>query len=442
MNTVQEYIDTVEPISTKRTYKAIVDCNSFYCSCERLFRPDLANKPVVVLSNNDGCIISRTDEAKRLGVEMAGPYFLMKPLIEKYGVATFSSNYNLYGDLSRRVMDTLRSIVPSVEVYSVDEAFVDLDGIDEKDIPAFALQIRHRIEQWTGIPVSVGVAPTKTLAKVANHIAKKNKLATNCVHSLRTHDDIYQALVGTRVNGIWGVGRANSEKLLELGITNAWQLREVPIHWATKHFGGVVGTRLIRELRGEPCIEMNDPLETKKMIATTRMFGDAVNSLTHIKEAVATYVARAAEKLRRQHSAASVVQVFVVPKEPVNNGRYRHGPSLSASFTLPIATSTTNDLIKPAVELATQLFENGRWYKKAGVILSGLVPENALQANLFETSGKDNRKLMHMMDNVNFSMRDDVLKFAATGTDRNWKMRQELRSGRFTSRWNELALVR
>jgi len=220
-----------------RRYFAIVDCNSFYCSCERLFRPELMKKPVVVLSNNDGCIISRSDEAKDLGVKMAGPYFLAKPLIEKYDVATFSSNYNLYGEMSNRVMETLRFLVgrKRVEVYSVDEAFVDLSMINPENIAEHALHIRKTVEQWTGISVSVGVAPTKTLAKIANHIAKKNKAATKCVTTLMNVEDIKNVLKRTRVNGIWGVGNAYAEKLINWGITSAWELSNMPEEWAHKH---------------------------------------------------------------------------------------------------------------------------------------------------------------------------------------------------------------
>ena len=423
--------------------RAIVDCNSFYCSAERVFRPDLLNKPVVVLSNNDGCIISRSDEAKAFGVGMAGPYFLAKPLIDKHQIATFSSNYNLYGDMSMRVMDTLRTLSPSVEVYSVDEAFLDLGHIDAKDIADYSLHIRETVEQWTGISVSIGVAPTKTLAKMANNIAKKDKKASNCVSVLSTQQEQRIALQQTRVSGIWGVGRAYADKLLNMGIISAWELRNMSEEWAYKHLGGVVGARLIKELRGEPCIEMKNPLETKKMIATTRMFGEPVNNIEAVKEAIATYTSRAAEKLRRQQSAASTVSIFMVTKEQDHNIDFNYGASIGSHVNLPAATSITHELIKPALRLVDRLYETGTWYKKAGVMLSGLVPDDSIQANLFSSETKNgSRLLMGMIDNVNFSMRNDVLKFAASGTTRDWKMRQELRSPRYTSRWDELFEVR
>jgi DNA polymerase V len=421
--------------------KAIVDCNNFYCSCERLFQPALWNKPVVVLSNNDGCIVSRSDEAKKLGVEMAGPYFMAKPLIEKHGVAVFSSNYNLYGDLSWRVMETLRIMLgkKNVEVYSVDEAFLDLSLFPENELQKIAKQIRETVEQWTGVKVSVGVAPTKVLAKLANRLSKKNKEKTSCVTVLDNEEKIIDALRITPVGDIWGVGRQYAQKLKEQwGIYDALQLRNVSEEFATTYLGGVVGARLVRELKGDPSKEMEHELVTKKMIATTRMFGSPVGDIADIKEAVATYTSRAAEKLRRQHGAASVISVFVVAREESHSTNFR-GATHGNHITLPAATSFTNELIKPAVELVDKLYEKGKLYKKAGVILSGIVPDHSIQGNLFLSENKNcGRKLMDMIDNINFSQRDDVLKFAASGTTRDWKMRQELRSPRYTTRWDEL----
>lgn len=421
--------------------KAIVDCNSFYCSCERLFRPDLKNKPVVVLSNNDGCIVSRSDEAKQIGVQMAGPYFMARPLIEKHDVAVFSSNYTLYGDLSWRVMETLRVIAgeTNVEVYSVDEAFVALPAMTARGAEEYALYIRQTVEQWTGISVSVGVAPTKTLAKAANYLAKKNKSKTNCITALVTLQQQHAALQSIRVNNLWGIGGAYASKLINMGITSAWELRNMSDQWAHAQMGGVTGVRVVRELRGEASIEMKDPLKTKKMIASTRMFGSPVNDIVSIKEAIATYTSLAAQKLRRQYCAARTISIFIVPKEEDHSIDFQHGPVNSTYTTLAFATSVTNELIKPAVALVDRLYQSGRFYKKAGVMLSELVPDTSIQGNLFvpETKNKG-RFLMDMMDNINFSMRNDMLKFAASGTDRNWKMRQEKRSPRYTTRWEEM----
>ena len=425
--------------------RAIVDCNSFYCSCERLFRPDLENKPVVVLSNNDGCIISRSDEAKAFGIAMAGPYFKAKPLIEKHGVATFSSNYNLYGDLSWRVMETLRQLVgeDNVEVYSVDEAFLNLDFVAKSNLDEFALHIRETVEAWTGIKVSVGVAPTKVLAKVANRLSKKNKAATQCVIVLDTKQKIDEALKKTSVDDVWGVGYQYAEKLKRWQIYTAYDLSIKDIGWASKQLGGVVGARLVRELKGIVSTVMEEQLTEKKMIATTRMFGEPVSDIKSIKEAVATYVSRAAEKLRRQNGAAKMISVFLVAKEENHNATFNRGVTISSYTTLEQATSFTNELIKPAVEMAERLFEKGRVYKKAGVMLSKIVPDTSVQGNLFLPDTKNRSKLlMDMIDNINFSQRNDILKFASSGTERNWKMQQNFHSPKYTSRWDELCLVK
>ncbi|NBT15290.1 MAG: Y-family DNA polymerase [Chitinophagia bacterium] len=403
------------------TMFAIVDCNSFYCSCERLFKPHLNSRPVVVLSNNDGCIISRTDEAKRLGIDMGTPLFESRQLLQQHDVAVFSSNYHLYGDMSMRVMDTLRvmtdhAIHRCVEVYSVDEAFVDLSHLPVDALQAFAETLRDTVVQWTGIPVSIGIAPTKVLSKVANRLAKKNKQATRCVMVLNKEDLLQEALERTDVADLWGIGRKYARKLKEL-----------------------YGVRMIKELNGEPCIQLKDPLEKKKVIATTRMFGKPVFDLQPLKEAIATFTSRAAEKLRRQYSAASSIDVFVVTNGAVGKPYVYDPQSHHRYFTLLRPTSDTAELIHAAIPLISSLYRPGTRYVKAGVMLGGIVPDDALQGDLFAPVDKQrNRALMQALDNINFSMRDDMVKFVASGLTRNWKMRQEMRSGRFTTRWEEL----
>lgn len=423
--------------------KAIVDCNSFYCSCEEVFRPHLQSKPVVVLSNNDGCIISRSDEAKALGVGMAGPFFMAKPLIEKHNVAVFSSNYNLYGDISWRVMEVLKQTVgeEAVEVYSVDEAFLHLDHYSPDQLQSLSVYLRDTIQQWTGIRVSVGVGPTKTLAKIANRLAKQDKRASGCITILETEEKVIRALKQTKVGCVWGVGSRYADKLTQLGINTAWDLRNMHEEWARKNLGGVVGVRLVRELRGQHAIEMKDQLEKKKMIATTRMFGSTVTALKDIKEAIATYAARAAEKLRRQQGAASVISIFLITQEKIDGPGFKHGLTVSSFTTLPQPTAMTQELIKPAVNMAERLYQPGKRYKKAGVILSGIVPDTAIQANLFAQQKSIGRFLMEQIDNINFSMRGDVVKFASSGTKRDWKMQQAYHSPRYTTRWNELCEV-
>ncbi len=377
---------------------------------------------------------------------MAGPYFMAKPVIEKYDVAVFSSNYNLYGDLSWRVMETLRMLIGkrNVEVYSVDEAFLDMSMFPIEELETISRQIRKTVEQWTGIKVSIGVAPTKVLAKVANRLSKKEKEKTGCVVVLDTEEKIKQALEITPVGDVWGVGYQYAKKLKDQWfIDDALQLSKMSEEFGKTHLGGVVGARLIRELNGISSKQMEDELVNKKMIATTRMFGSPVDNINDIKEAVATYTSRAAEKLRRQHSAAKVISVFVVAKEENHTVSFNRGVTHSNYTTLPVATSFTNELIKPAVALVDTLYKKGTLYKKAGVMLSGIVPDTSIQGNLFLPNIKNNeRLLMDMIDNINFSQRDDVLKFAASGTTRNWKMRQELRSKRYTTRWEELCEVK
>ena len=422
--------------------KAIVDCNSFYCSCERVFRPDLWNKPVVVLSNNDGCIVSRTDEAKKLGVGMAAPYYQNKDVIEKNEVAVFSSNYNLYGDLSMRVMDTLRNLVgeDKVEVYSVDEAFLDLSIVPDEQIYTVAKEIKETVELWTGIKVSIGVAPTKVLAKVANRLSKKNKTQTECIMVLDSCEKITEALRRTTVEDIWGVGHRYATRLKQLwSIYDGLQLRNMNEEWARINLGGVVGVRLIKELKGEQTIEMKDPLEQKKMIATTRMFGKPVSELNDLKEAVATYTSRAAEKLRRQYCAAKFIDVFVVTNNYKGN-HYQYNPQTQHIHTrLLQATSHTNELIRNAVPLVEKLYHRGSKYLKAGVMLGGLVPDESIQGNIFKNNSQNHQRLlMEAMDNINVSIRGDAVKYVASGLNRNWKMRQEMRSKRYTTRWEEL----
>lgn len=427
--------------------QAIVDCNSFYCACERLFQPQLQHAPVVVLSNNDGCIVSRSDEAKQLGISMAVPYFQAKELIEKNKVHAFSSNYHLYGDLSWRVMETMRQLVPPgcVEVYSVDEAFVNLAHVPIDDLQDYCVSLKKKIETWTGISVSIGVGPNKVLSKVANRLAKKNKLLTGCVVILNDSKKIQTALQKTPIDDVWGIGYSYSEKLKTYGIHNAYTLSIKDLSWGKRFLGGVPGMKLIRELKGMHSHDMQAPRTSKKMIATTRMFGRNVSEWQEIEEALATYATRTAEKLRRQHSAAYGVSVFLLKKTPpqAEVAHYHHGRQVSGYVKLDNPTNLTPDIIKAVVALGKSLYEQGELYKKAGVILSDFVPDNALQTNLFVAPKDQNRKkLMNVIDNMNAAFRDDILKFGTSGTQKNWKMRSERRSKRYTTRWDELCLVR
>jgi DNA polymerase V len=428
---------------------ALVDCNSFYCSCERLFRPDLENNPVVVLSNNDGCVIARSDEAKLAGIKMGAPYFQCKALIEEKKVAVFSSNYQLYGELSLRVMDTLRELLgeKKVEVYSIDEAFLQLDKIPQNELNQFAANLKERVEKWTGIRVSVGVAPTKVLSKLANRLSKKNKTDSKGVLVLRDATEIETAMRETEIGEVWGIGYQYAEKLRQLGIMDAYSFSQLPEPWVQKNLGGVVGVRLHRELNGQACIDFKNPLEQKKMIGSSRMFGRPVYELQDIREAVASYLARAAEKLRRQNSAATELEVYIVAADE-NKFTY-HPKKFSSSIRLPRPCSGTNELIQVALPIVDALYQGKRKYLKAGVQLSGLVPQYSLQENLFQPVEDKNRarltsnqKLMNALDNINFSQGADTIHFASTGIKPTWKMKQEKMSPRYTTSWEELREVR
>ena len=427
--------------------QAIIDCNSFYCSCERLFQPKLQHIPVVVLSNNDGCIVSRSDEAKALGINMAIPFFQAKELIEKNKIVAFSSNYHLYGDLSWRVMETMRQLLPPgcVEVYSVDEAFVDLKHIAPDALQEYCSMLKNKIETWTGISVSIGVGPNKVLSKIANRLAKKNKIQTGCIVILNDTKKVQAALQKTPIEDVWGIGYSYSEKLKTYGVHTAYALSIKDLSWGKRFLGGITGIKLIRELKGMHSHDMQTPRTEKKMIATTRMFGRDVSTWQEIEEALATYATRTTEKLRRQHSAAYGISVFLLKRAPINPAQthYDRGRQVSSYTKLDNPTQLTPDIIKAVVALGKSLFEEGEIYKKAGVILSDFVPDNALQTNLFVAPADQRRqKLMNVIDNMNAAFRDDILKFGTSGTHKNWKMRSEHRSKRYTTRWDELCLVR
>jgi len=420
--------------------KAIIDCNSFYASCERAFQPHLTGKPIVVLSNNDGCIVARNDEAKALGIPMGEPYFMAKELCEQKGVSVFSSNYALYGDLSRRVMETIASVYPDIEVYSIDECFLDLDEKYIGDLGAFGRTITQRVLQCTGIPVSIGIAPTKVLSKVANRLSKKDKPKYKGVYVIQAAHEIEDALRRTKVGDVWGVGWNSVKKLHDMGIDTAYKLSRMSEAWAHKHMGGVVGVRLIKELNGTPCREQARGLDHKQHIASTRSFGRPVTTLVELKEAIATYTSRAAEKLRSQKSAAAGIYVFAKTDKHDERYEYFKGGKYTA---LPYATDSTNELIKYAIRAAEEIYRDGLRYKKAGVMLSALVPQGSIQQHLFEINNDDprNKAISKALDEINKRMGIDTINFAANGVNTNWKMRSELRSPCYTTKWSDIRVI-
>lgn len=417
---------------------ALVDCNNFYVSCERVFDPRLEHKPVVVLSNNDGCVIARSQEVKDLGVRMGTPAFEMRPLVQKHGVRCLSSNYTLYGDMSGRVMDVLTMHAPAVEIYSIDEAFLDLDGVADR--VNFGRELKKTVRQWTGIPVAIGIAETKTLAKVANKVGKKHAVHAGVLDftalSVRERDSILESV---DVADVWGVGFAHAPRLHAEGIKTAKQFRDADRRWIKAQMG-VCGLRTVLELGGVNCLPLELVPPLRKGITSSRSFSELVTTEAALVEAVATYVTRAAEKLRRYRLAANALSVFV------QTNRFREQDaqySNSAGFTLPCPSSDTSELISLATRGIRRIFREGYRYKKAGVMLTDLVPEATAQLPLFDDRDRiRRRKLMTAIDEVNAKMGSGILFFAAQGIEQPWKMRRGKLSPNYTSQWDELMSVR
>ncbi len=417
---------------------ALVDCNNFYASCERVFNPKMIDKPIVVLSNNDGMIIARSKEAKELGIEMGVPLFKIQDKIRRNGIAVFSSNYTLYGDLSERVMSTLENFSPDVEIYSIDEAFLNLQGFEHEDLDIYAKKIRDTVKQWTGIPVSVGIGPTKTLAKLANRLAKKSKKA-NGVLNLYNSPYLKQAQQRTKVGDIWGVGRKYSKLLKNHGINTAYELSLADDRWIKKRMT-VMGLRTVLELRGTPCIELDYSPAPKKAIVSSRSFGRLTDSYQDISEAVSTYLTIAANKMRKQKSAAHLLSVFLRTNPFKNDLPQYHNGVLCE---LPVPTDSTSELLDYAHKGLKQIFKEGYKYQKAGVMLSGLVPYDHSQYALFDTiNRKKMNKLTIIIDEINEKFGRDTLFYASAGIKKRWSMRREKMSPKYTTSWKELPVVK
>ena len=405
--------------STQYTKKiGLVDCNSFYVSCERLFNPKIRRKPVVVLSNNDGCIISRSNEAKALGIKMGEPYFKAKDIIIKNNVNVFSSNYSLYGDLSRRVMRTLKRFNSDIEVYSIDEAFMDLSNFSDKEIEEVGKEIRSTVLKWTGIPTSIGIAKTKTLSKVANHIAKKTKAGVTSLIGIENLDPILEKV---EINDVWGVGRQLTKFYQKNGIYNAKQLKNKSNTWIKK-CSNVLSSRTAMELRGISCIELEKTTSKRKSCVVSRSFGKRVENFQELKEAVASYCLNASEKLRSENLVAKALTVFVRTSPFQRNFGYY---SNSKTIDFPIATNNSIETVKTAITILESIYKNGYKYQKAGVMFSGLSDENSKE-NLF-ASEKDEKinKLMRSIDKTNFRFGRRTLSIASAGIRKKWFMKRE-----------------
>ncbi|WP_272165246.1 translesion error-prone DNA polymerase V subunit UmuC [Vibrio diabolicus] len=418
---------------------ALVDCNNFYASCEKLFRPDLKDTPLVVLSNNDGCVVARSREAKLLGIKMGVPVFQIKSEMQRHGILAFSSNYALYADLSSRVMRTLEEMAPRVEVYSIDEAFLDLTGIESAiSLVEFGQQVRERIGHWIGITVCVGIAPTKTLAKLANHAAKKYP-ATQGVVDLTNPDRQRRLLALVPVDDVWGVGRRLSKRLNALGITTALDLANASPRAIRDQFS-VVLERTVRELNGESCIELEEIPPTKKQIVCSRSFGAKVTQFELLREAVCEYATRATEKLRKEQQQAKVMTVFI-RTSPFKDNEPQYSNSASGELLIP--SCDTRDFIELANHLLKRIWKDGFRYAKAGVMLSDFYDPGMFQPGLFDdvSTRSNSQQLMSVLDTINQSGAGKVF-FAGQGTKKDWSMKREHLSPAYTTRWDQLPRVK
>jgi DNA polymerase V len=418
---------------------ALVDVNNFYVSAERVFNPRLEGVPVVVLSNNDGCVVARSAEVKALKIPMGEPWFKLKDLAKKHGIVALSSNYALYADMSNRVMSVLSEFSPRQEVYSIDESFLGMDGMPG-DLTKIAQVMRKRIKMWVGVPVCVGLASTKTLAKLANHVAKKRTQYEGvCNFGEMNPCEIDTILDSIDVGEVWGIGRKLNVQLQSGGVHTVKQLRNFDVTRLRNHFG-VVMERTVRELRGQSCIETVDVSPDKQQIISSRSFGRYVTDLHELEEAVSTYMSRAAEKLRRQGSVAATAYVYI-RTNPHKDGEPQYSPGMMMG--LPHPTNDTSELIEAVLICLRNIYREGYRYQKAGVMLSDIVPAGISQGDLFAElpTAPNNSKLMGAMDLINLKMGKNAVKLASDGLGQSWQMKTGNRSPAYTTKWDELPLV-
>jgi DNA polymerase V len=419
---------------------ALVDCNNFFVSCERVFQPKLEGKPVVVLSNNDGCVVSRSQEVKDLGMKMAVPWYQVKDLAKRHGIIAFSSNYTLYADLSNRVMSLLSRFSPDQEVYSIDESFLDITGIST-DHTAYAQDIRLTIRQCLGIPVCVGIAPSKTLAKLANHVSKKNpRFGSVCDFNSMSATELDTLLASIDVGEVWGVGRRTAPKLLEIGIRSVLDLKRTPAQQLRARFS-VVFERIVEELNGVACLELDDVTPDKQQIICSRSFGTLTSSLPDLEQAVIAYTTRAAEKLRQQQSQAGGIQVYIR-----TNPHRERDAQYQQAILMPLhePTNDTRLLCHAALHGLRQIYRSGYAYQKAGVMLTEIIPASSKPRTLFDDvkAQEKSSALMQTLDRINNRMGSGTLKLLGEGIDTGWAMRRQHISHQFTTEWNELAVCR
>ncbi|MDP5136698.1 translesion error-prone DNA polymerase V subunit UmuC [Rheinheimera baltica] len=419
---------------------ALVDCNNFYASCEKLFRPDLTNTPVVVLSNNDGCVVARSREAKKLGIKMGVPVFQVRELMQKHSILAFSSNYALYADMSQRVMSTLEGMAPRVEVYSIDEAFLDVTGVQfSQSLTEFGLTVRQIIQKWIGITVCVGIAPSKTLAKLANHAAKTWH-KTGGVVDLTSKDRQRKLLALLPVNEVWGIGSKLTKRLQQLGIDTALQLADTDPNYIRQHFSVVV-ERTVRELNGESCIALEEIAPTKKQIISSRAFGERITDKQQMQEAISEYISRACKKLRTEQQEAKHLTVFL-RTSPFSDKDPPYSASKSVELDTP--SSDTRVFLTQAMKLLDGLWIDGYRYAKAGVMLTDFYDPGVYQPGLFDepaVTRESDPKLMQLIDQLN-TKHTKAIWFASQGNKQEWSMKRELLSPAYTTNWQELPIAR
>ena len=417
---------------------ALIDCNNFYASCERVFQPHLNGKPVVILSNNDGCVIARSNEAKSLGIPMGAPAFKYKEVFQKNKVQIFSSNFTLYGDISNRVMSIISRYVPDVEIYSIDEAFIKFDGFSEEEANEKCSDIIKTILKWTGIHVSIGLAPTKSLAKVANRIAKKYSTRTKGFYSINNNEKRIKALKNISAGDIWGIGFQNEKKLLKVNVKSGMDFVNLPDQWVKKNMS-IIGLKLKKELEGIPTLNIEEGKIDKKSIATTRSFESEISSLNDLIERITTFSVVAAKKLRRQNSECNMISVFI-RSNPFKQNDDKYHFSLTGS--LPFSTNSSIEISKFAVKLLTKIYSKNKSYKKAGIILMGLSPQSSHQFSLFDQNIDKQKKLMRSIDNIDNKYGLYKVRLASQDQKRIWKMKRQKLSRNYTNEIDEVLIVK
>ena len=417
---------------------ALVDCNNFYASCERVFQPQFRNTPIAILSNNDGCVIARSDEAKNLGLPMGAPAFKYKQFFKEHNIKVFSSNYPLYGDMSSRVMSILRQFSPDVEVYSIDEAFLALNVIENESLNKLGHKIRNRILQWTGLPTCVGIAPTKALTKIANKIARKFPKETGGIFVIDSNEKRIKALKWTKIKDVWGIGSQLQKRLIQQNIQTAYDFTQLSDAWVKNNFS-ITELNLKKDLEGTITLSLEDDHPVKKSIATTRSFENTYTDVKDIKERIATFANSCAEKLRKQNSNCNILLVllqgsrFEETSQPYKN---------SVTIVLPHSTNSTLTIVKHATKAIDTLYKKGIKYKRAGVIVTGLVPTDNHQLDMFAQENPKHQPLMKVIDNLNNKYGDQKLKLANQDLGKTWKMRQDHLSKQYTTQFNEILIIK